>query len=122
MELTGKSAVNAHFHRFFGALLLALYIYLLVHHASLLPGLDIAPSQVPLRASKIGVGWLVIFGLPLLAICCFLFPTQLMWRLSPRTPPDFDYLLTEGFWYLLGYALLLLSIGVLSLFRQQLIG
>jgi hypothetical protein len=57
MELTGKSAVNAHFHRFFGALLLALYIYLLVHHASLLPGLDIAPSQVPLRASKIGVGW-----------------------------------------------------------------
>lgn len=114
--------MNAQFHRVFGALLLALYIYMLVHHGSLLPGLEFAPSQVPIVARRIGSGWLVILGLPLLAIGCFLFPTQLMWRLSPRTPPDYDYLLTEGFWYLVGYALLLLSLGVLSLFRQQLIG
>jgi hypothetical protein len=114
--------VSAHFHRVLGLLLLALYIYMIAHLSSLLPGLELAPSQVPIRASKIGTGWLVIFGLPLLAIGCFLFPTQLMWWLSPRTPPDYDYLLTEGFWYLLGYALLALSFGVLSLFRHQLIG
>jgi hypothetical protein len=30
--------------------------------------------------------------------------------------------MTEGFWYLLGYALLALGFGVLSLFRQPLIG
>ncbi len=29
-----------------------------------------------------------------------------MWRFSPRTPPDYDYLFQETAWYLLGYALL----------------
>ena len=36
---------------------------------------------------------------------------------SPRIPPDDDYLLTPGFWYLVGYLALIVGIGVLLLFR-----
>lgn len=39
-----------------------------------------------------------------------------MWWFSPRIPPDFEYLLTAGFWYLLGYACLLIGGGLLLLF------
>jgi len=110
----------AHFHRAFGLLLLLVYIFLLAHRSSLLPGLEFTSVHTAIYGKQ-GTGWLIVLGLPLTAIACFLIPTQLMWWLSPRTPPDYDYLLTEGFWYAVGYALLALSVGLLSLFRQQLI-
>jgi hypothetical protein len=105
-------------HRGLGVVVLCLYVYLMTHLSSLLPGLDLAPTPVAMAGNKRGTGLLIILGLPLLAVACFLFPTQLKWRFSPRTPPDFDYMLTEGFWYLIGYVLLALSLGVLAIFRQ----
>jgi hypothetical protein len=41
-----------------------------------------------------------------------------MWRFSPRTPPSNDFLLPESSWYCLGYAALIVGIGVLLLFRE----
>jgi hypothetical protein len=64
-----------------------------------------------------GTGLAVIYGLPLAAIACFLMPRRLMYWFSPRLPPAYDYLLTESFWYLVGYLLLALAVAVLLLFR-----
>jgi hypothetical protein len=113
--------VSSHIHRGIGLALLGLYAYLITHLSSLLPGLDFTPIGFPAIGNKSGVGFLIVLGLPLVSVACFLLPTHLMWWFSPRTPPDYEYLLTEGFWYLVGYVLLALSLGLFSLFRHPLI-
>jgi len=103
-------------HLTLGLILSAVYLYIGTHVGTLLPGLDAAatmPGFIPRR----GVGLVVAYGLPMSAIVCFLFAPQLKWRLSPRTPPLFDYLLSEGAFYIAGYGLLAVGIGVLLLFR-----
>ncbi len=85
-----------------------------------LPGLEFIPSPLPVPVPTSGdpaLGWLVAFGLPIVAIMCFVAPDRLMRWFSPRIPPDYDYLLTPGFWYLVGYVALIVGIGVLLLFR-----
>jgi hypothetical protein len=103
------------FHRVLGLVLACLYVYVVIHKSALLPNLVLAPPFAGSRKS--GTGYLVALGLPLAAMVCFIWPEQLMWRFSPRTPPLYDYLFTEPVWYLLGYVLLLVGIGVLLLFR-----
>jgi hypothetical protein len=103
------------FHRLLGLLLASLYVYVVIHKSTFLPNLALAPPVAGSR--KAGTGYLVAFGLPLAAIVCFLWPERLMWWFSPRTPPDYEYLFTEGAWYLLGYVLLAVGVGVLMLFR-----
>jgi hypothetical protein len=108
------------FHRALGLVVLLAYAYVLTHLAGVLPGLQFLPAPFPglgLRSGNPVNGWLVIFGLPLVSVICFIWPEQLMWRLSPRTPPDYDYLFTPGVWYLLGYVCLALGVGVALLFR-----
>jgi hypothetical protein len=81
---------------------------------------DLATAAASLggpHVPKLSRGLLAAYGLPLAAIGCFVFPERLKWWLSPRPPPEFEYLLTESFWYFLGYVLLALSVGVLLLFR-----
>ena len=107
------------FHAALGIVLLLTYLYVVSHQGALLPGLAAAtetgPGSIHLpRASR---GLLVVYGLPLAAIACFLSPRHLMWWLSPRTPPDYDYLLREPFWYMLGYILMAISVGLFALFR-----
>lgn len=104
-------------HQALGLGLLALYVVALFYRSTLLPGLAVSPAYVPHAFRHAGTGIMVAYGLPLAAIICFLWPERLMWRFSPRTPPDYAYLLTEGFWYALGYFLLLVGSGVLLLFR-----
>jgi hypothetical protein len=84
-----------------------------------MPALQFLPAPFPrlgLRSGNPVTGWLVVFGLPLVTIICFSWPEQLMWRLSPRLPPSYEYLFTPGVWYLLGYVCLALSVGVSLLF------
>jgi hypothetical protein len=103
------------FHIFLGLSLIAGYIYVVLHRKELLPGLSSATAGgVVLHGAA--RGFLVIYGLPLAAIFCFLWPERLMWRLSPRIPPFYDYLLTENFWYFVGYFLAVIGIGVLMPF------
>jgi len=81
-----------------------------------------SPLRFPgLRNGNPAFGWVVAFGLPLLAIVCFIWPERLMRRFSPRIQPSNDYLLTESFWYCMGYAALIVGIGVLLLFREPLL-
>lgn len=102
-------------HVTLGAVLLLIYLYFIAHVSRYFPELAAAHSAgAGGRASR---GLLIVYGLPLCAIACFFFPTRLKWWLSPRTPPLDDYLLGEGFWYFMGYALALLSVGVAMLFR-----
>jgi hypothetical protein len=107
-------------HRGLGLLVLFAYFYAVTHLANLLPGLQL--PQMPLhglglRGGNPGAGWMVIFGLPLISVTCYVWPDQLMWHLSPRLPPNYDYLFTPGVWYLLGYTCLILGVSVSLLFR-----
>jgi hypothetical protein len=106
------------FHTLLGLFLLVVYVYGVTHLEKVLPGLAVAVDSLGVsHAPKLSRGLLVLYGLPLAAIACFIFPEQLKWWLSPRPPPEFDYLLNEPFWYLLGYVLVALSVGLLLLFR-----
>ena len=107
------------FHTLLGAALLLTYLYVVTHQQALLPDLAAAAQGASpiLRPSRFLCGLLLIYGLPLAAILCFIFPQRLMWWLSPRPPPEFEYLLREPFWYLVGYVLVALSAGLLLLFR-----
>jgi hypothetical protein len=103
------------FHQILGLVLAALYAYWDTHQGKGSPAVGLAGHLG--YGGKAGTGILVAYGLPLAAIFCFIWPERLMWWFSPRTPPDYDYLFTEGAWYLLGYVLLALGVGVLMLFR-----
>ena len=106
------------FHSVLGLVLAVLYVLLLGRPSHLLPNLPSAPTMGWVRPySPAGTGLVVIYGLPLAAIACFLMPRRLMYWLSPRPGPLYEYLLTESFWYLAGYVLLGLSVGLLLLFR-----
>ena len=104
-----------HFHRVLGLIVAVLYVTVLLNRSRFLPQLVIAGRSVGTRGA--GTGYLLAFGLPIAAIVCFLWPERLMWWFSPRTPPDYEYLFQENAWYLLGYLLLMVAIGILSLFR-----
>ena len=106
------------FHLVLGFALSLLYLLLLSHLHRILPGLEFISSPLPIPVTDSpGFGWLIAFGLPIMAIACFVAPDRLMRWFSPRIPPDDDYLLTPGFWYLVGYLALIVGIGVLLLFR-----
>jgi hypothetical protein len=103
------------FHRGLGIGLGLLYVFWITHQGQGLPSVGI-PASVG-YSGKAAAGILMAYGLPLAAIVCFIWPERLMWWFSPRTPPDYDYLFTEGAWYILGYVLLIIGIGVLLFFR-----
>jgi hypothetical protein len=104
-----------HFHRGLGVVLAALYVYWVTHQGAGLPKVGMT-SGVGYQG-KSGTGVLVAYGLPIAAMICFIWPERLMWWFSPRTPPEYDYLFTEGAWYVLGYFLLAVAIFVLLMFR-----
>lgn len=107
------------FHTALGIVLLLVYVYIVFHQNKVLPGLAAANQGLPgtLPVPRLSRGLLVVYGLPLAAIVCFIMPRRLMWWLSPRPPPEYDYLLREPFWYLVGYVLVGIGAGVLALFR-----
>ena len=109
----------ARFHTVLGWLVLAGYVAVVVIHGAWnFPGLGNAAAVIShVVGNKAGTGIFIAYALPLVAASCFLCPQQWMWRLSPRTPPSYDYVLGESFWYAIGYFVLAVSVGVLFLFR-----
>jgi hypothetical protein len=98
-----------------GWTLFVLYLVGLFQLTTLFPGFS-APApwgHDEVSFAHSGTGEALAFGLPLAAIVCFLWPERLMRRFSPRLPPHYDYLLTEGIWYTYGYAVLLLASALL---------
>jgi hypothetical protein len=102
------------FNRLIGLLLLAGYGYLFLHLDRYLPGLVVAQGALYPRVFM-GVAFVLI--LPLIGIACILTPETFRNRFSPRYGVHDSDLLTDGFWVLLGYCILLLSAAVLMLFR-----
>jgi hypothetical protein len=105
------------FHVLLGLGVLATYLYALRHAQRWLPGLAAAGHPLALGMGRAGRGFGIVLALPFAAVVCFLFPGWLKRAFSPRTPPLYDYLLTEGFWYAVGYSLLAVALGVFALFR-----
>jgi hypothetical protein len=103
------------FHVGLGVGLIMVYAFVLFHRSDVLPGL--VAKGMPSIVGRAARGYWVIYGLPIAAIVRFLFPQRLTWWLSPRPPPLYEYLITDGVWYLLGYCLLAVGVGVLLLFR-----
>ena len=73
------------FHLVFGIALSLLYLFLFSHLHRILPGLEFisSPSPIPVTDSP-GFGWLIAFGLPIIAIACFVAPDRFMRWFSPR--------------------------------------
>jgi hypothetical protein len=108
-------AVIRQFHRGLGLVIAVLYVIVLLNRSRFLPNLVFAGRSV--GAHEAGTGYLLAVALPFAAVICFLWRERLMWWFSPRIPPDYAYLLRESAWYLLGYILLIVGIGILQLFR-----
>ncbi len=105
-------------HLVLGIALSLFYLFLLSHLHRILPGLELNRPPLPVAIpDNSAFGWFVAFGLPIVAIMCFVAPDRLMRWFSPRIPPDYDYLLTPDFRYFVGYFALIVGIGVLLLFR-----
>jgi hypothetical protein len=111
---------RARFHRLLGVLLLGPYLYVVTHHAQVLPKLVAVPRPALFGGVHDDIpafGYAVFFALPLVAIICFLWAPQLKRWLSPRMRPSFDYFLDDDFWYALGYLALIAGIAILLAYR-----
>jgi len=110
----------AKFHRVLGVLLLGLYVYVVTHHAQVLPEMVVKPRPAlfgGVHADIPAFGYAVFFALPLVAILCFLFAPRLKRWLSPRTRPSYDFWLGDNFWYTLGYVALIGGVAILMSYR-----
>ena len=101
-------------NRLIGLLLMAAYGYLLLHLDRYLPGLVVAQGSL---YPKVFIGMAVVLILPVIGIACILTPETFRNRFSPRYGTYDSALLTDGFWMLLGYCMLLLSGALFMLFR-----
>jgi hypothetical protein len=101
-------------NRLIGLLLMAAYIYLFLHLDRYLPGLVAAQGALYPRVF-LGVAFVLL--LPVIGIACILTPETFRNRFSPRYGRHDSALLTDGFWVLLGYFILLLSAAIFMLFR-----
>jgi hypothetical protein len=101
-------------NRLIGLLLMVAYGYLLLHLDRYLPGLVAAQGSL---YPKVFIGMAVILILPVIGIACILTPDTFRNRFSPRYGKYDSALLTDGFWVLLGYFMLLLSAAIFMLFR-----
>jgi len=82
------------FHTALGIVVLIGYVYVLCRHTALLPNLAAGLGGGPSLSTRSGAASPIVYALPLAAIVCFLWPERLKYKFSPRTPPEYDYLLT----------------------------
>lgn len=91
------------------------YVYVVTHHAQILPKLLVRQRPAlfgGVHSDLPAFGYSVLFALPLIAIVCFIWASQLKRWLSPRMRPSFDYFLDDNFWYALGYVALIVGIAI----------
>jgi hypothetical protein len=101
-------------NRLIGLLLMAAYSYLFLHLDRYLPGLVAAQGAL---YPRVFLGVAIVLVLPVIGIACILTPETFRNRFSPRYGRHDSALLTDGFWVLLGYFILLLSAAIFMLFR-----
>ncbi len=101
-------------HRMVGGVVVLAWLWMVCHMQRWAPGLDVAASSSIWRAGR-GAGY-VLF-LPLLAAALLIFPDFFVERFSPSSELTNEPLLGAGFWRFFGYFALLVSWGLLELFR-----
>jgi len=82
---------------------------------TLAPNLVTAGSTGIAKANQ-GVGTILI--LPIVTIVCFLNPSILMEKYSPRSSLWGSYFFTSGVWYLLGHVCLVTFFGLIYVFSE----
>lgn len=107
--------MNAKFHTVLGIVAAVFYIYILLNLDKYFPGLS-QKGNVPSRRGTGGI--LIVLALPIFSICCFVYPSLLKEKFSPRIGPSQRYLLTDGVWYILGYLTFILFWGVSKLIQS----
>ncbi|MFC5526713.1 hypothetical protein ACFPPA_13310 [Rhodanobacter ginsengisoli] len=104
-------------HRMIGVVVLMAWLWMVLHMQSLAPGLDVAASSnITLYAGR-GGGVFYVSLIPLLAAALLIFPDFFAGHFSPSSEMTNEPLLGAGFWRLSGYFALLVSWGLLHLFR-----
>lgn len=101
-------------HRMIGGAVVLAWLWMVSHLRSWAPVLDTAASSGFGRAGS-GAGYVLL--LPLLASALLIFPDFFVDRFSPSSELTNEPLLGVGFWRFFGYFALLVSWGLLQLFR-----
>jgi hypothetical protein len=113
-------------HRLVGAMVLLMWGYAVTHLDHLLPGLAAAMQGMrfpmillDMLGTALGNGVAVVLLMPLVSAALIGFPKFFADRFSPKSGGiSNDPILDEGFWRLMGYFGLIVSLGLLALFRQ----
>lgn len=111
------------FHIVLGCVLAIMYFYILMNLDKFFPGVVEADKAANSGESgwavsqKASGGLYYVFIAPIFTIVCFLFPDVLANRYSPKSGLFGKPILTEGFWYIVGYFMIFVSYGLFKLFE-----
>jgi hypothetical protein len=105
------------FHRMIGVVVVLIWLWMVIHMHHLVPSLDAAASaDISLYAGR-GGGAFYVLLMPLLAAALLIFPNFFVDHFSPSSEMTNEPLLGASFWRFFGYFALLVSWGLLQLFR-----
>lgn len=104
-------------HRLIGSGVMLVWLWMICHMHRWVPSLEVAASSdISLYAGR-GGGVFYVLLMPLLAATLLIFPDFFVDHFSPSSKMINEPLLGAGFWRLCGYFTLLVSWGLLRLFR-----
>jgi len=104
-------------HRIIGGVVLLMWLWMVCHLRHWVPNLVVAaPSGIISYAGR-GGGVDYVLLMPLLAAALLIFPEFFVDHFSPSSGMTNEPLLGAGFWRIFGYFALLVSWGLLQLFR-----
>jgi hypothetical protein len=109
-----KGLADHMIHRVIGVLVVLVWWWMICHLHQSVPDLGAAASS---GISRAGRGAFYVLCIPLLAAALLIFPDFFVNRFSPSSQMTNKPLLGTGFWRFFGYFALLVSWGVLQLFR-----
>lgn len=104
-------------HRVVGVVVVLIWLWMVCHMRHLAPSLNVAASSdISLYAGH-GGGVFYILLMPLLAATLLIFPNFFVEHFSPSSEMTNEPLFGAGFWRFFGYFALVVSWGLLQLFR-----
>jgi hypothetical protein len=101
-------------HRLIGGMVVLGWLWVVCHLGQWAPGLALAASS---GIGRSGRGAIYVLGMPLLGAALLIFPGLFADRFSPSSRMTGEPVLGIGFWRICGYFALLVSWGLLQLFR-----
>ncbi|SFS18860.1 hypothetical protein SAMN05216570_3835 [Dyella sp. OK004] len=102
-------------HRIIGGMVLVAWLWLVFHLHRLTPALEVSASSGIYRAGR---GAVYVLIAPLLSAALLIFPDFFANRFSPSSEMTGEPLLGTGVWRFFGYFGVLVSWGLVELFRS----